>query len=299
MKIPNFMLKKLYQKGSLSNTESGCQFTMVNPFMFDLIVGGNMNDAIVRLRALLADARSTTSHHDLVQVAVQLGQAHYVRGTVADARSALGDAVTHLETADSRAIAPLVWAGVARTEALSGAPAAARRAMDTAEALDRGNPSARFGPDFAPARAWVAAAAGKLTAARDELESAVDELDERPARQAVLLHTALRLGAAPGPTADRLDRIVAGMQLPLLEGFADHARALAAADPGRLVAVADTLEERGQWILAAESVAAAVRCAPPRDRGRIRAHGRRLLGRCTGLVPIPGTMDELVPDGTA
>ncbi len=40
MKIPNFMLKKLYQKRSLSNNDTGCQFSMINPFMFDLIIGG-------------------------------------------------------------------------------------------------------------------------------------------------------------------------------------------------------------------------------------------------------------------
>ncbi len=40
MKIPKFLLKKVYRKGSLSNTAEGCEFTIVNPFMFDLVVGG-------------------------------------------------------------------------------------------------------------------------------------------------------------------------------------------------------------------------------------------------------------------
>lgn len=41
MKIPNFLLKKLYQKGSLRSAEGTTHFTIVNPISFDLLVGGD------------------------------------------------------------------------------------------------------------------------------------------------------------------------------------------------------------------------------------------------------------------
>ncbi|MBU6996158.1 MAG: hypothetical protein HXS41_00895 [Theionarchaea archaeon] len=47
MKVPSFMLKKLYQKGSLKNTESG----------FELAIKNNLMDATVTTMSLTVDSK--------------------------------------------------------------------------------------------------------------------------------------------------------------------------------------------------------------------------------------------------
>lgn len=127
--------------------------------------------------------------------------------------------------------------------------------------------------DILQARAWTAAAAGDLPAARDQLEAAA-ELGEQIGDligASSALHGLARLGRA-GHVAARLTALVDDIDGDLAAARAAYANAVAAADSVALDQVATEFENLGANLYAAEARAEAA---------------ARLLARCEGAATPP------------
>ena len=142
------------------------------------------------------------------------------------------------------------------------------------------------------ARAWTAAAAGDLPAARDQLEAAADLGEEIGDLMgaAGALHGLARLGHARD-VAGRLSELAAQVDGHLVTARAGYASAVAARDSEALGKVALDFEQMGAMLYAAEASAEAAvllrRGGQPRDAAAMEQKAARLLARCEGAVTPP------------
>jgi DNA-binding CsgD family transcriptional regulator len=221
--------------------------------------------------------------------ALVLGQLCLERGQAATASAWLQEAATVLGRFDpqrnlSWCVSLQAWAA-----ALAGDAEAADAAATEAERLSASSPVHVFDVRVRLARAHAAAAAGELTRAGDIAIAAADEADGRGNRftAAVALDAAVAFGARPAPLAERLDDLSVGSQMPWIELWRDHARALAEGDGTALEAVAERFAAFGVQLRAAmayEAAAAAharvgLRSSATRARGRSAHH----LAACDGV----------------
>ena len=143
--------------------------------------------------------------------------------------------------------------------------------------------------DLLRARAWVAASAGDLPAARRHLETAADLGEEigdvLGATNA--LHSLSRLGHAR-QVADRLAQLASRVDGPLVVARAGYASAVAARDYKALESVCRDFEDMGTILYAAEaSTEAAVnlrRGGEARKAAAAEQRAARLLARCEGAT---------------
>jgi DNA-binding CsgD family transcriptional regulator len=132
------------------------------------------------------------------------------------------------------------------------------------------------------AAGWARAAAGRTGEAIAAALAAAEHARARGIRawEAVALHTAVRFGGA-GPAVAPLEEVAALMGSPLVDAFATHAAAAAAADAAgldRVVALFEGLDARLQ---AAE---AAAQSAAIHDRRGDSAAAFRAMTRCRSLA---------------
>jgi DNA-binding CsgD family transcriptional regulator len=147
-------------------------------------------------------------------------------------------------------------------------------------------------PDILQARAWTAAAAGELPAARDQLEAAA-ELGEQIGDligASSALHGLARLGRA-GQVAARLSALVEEIDGDLAPARAAYANAVAAEDSSALDHVATQFENLGANLYAAEARAEAAvllrRAGRTRQAAAAEQKAARLLTHCEGAVTPP------------
>ena len=217
-----------------------------------------------------------------------LARVMLARGRPASAARHAREAASVLRERRSTFFLRVALIPLAQALAHLGDPQEAARVLDEADGL--GLPArATFGPELLAARAWGAASAGDLTAARRWLEDAVEMARDNGDRvhEAAALHDLARLGHAPqvaGALA-RLSKVVEGN---LMQVRADHARALAGHDPAGLMAAATAFEAMGACLLAAEAtLSAAVALRRAGDARRATTPERRaaaLMRRCEGAM---------------
>jgi DNA-binding CsgD family transcriptional regulator len=146
--------------------------------------------------------------------------------------------------------------------------------------------------DILQARAWTAAAAGDLPAARDQLDAAA-ELGEQIGDligASGALHGLARLGRA-GHVAARLTALAEEIDGDLAPARAAYANAVAAGDSTALDQVAGEFENLGANLYAAEARAEAAvllrRAGLTRQTAAAEQKAARLLARCEGAATPP------------
>ena len=139
------------------------------------------------------------------------------------------------------------------------------------------------------ARAWTAAAAGNLPAARSQLEAAADlgeEVGDLVGATSAL-HDLARLGRADHVCA-RLSALASEVDGELVSARAAYANAVAAQDPARLETVSRAFEDMGAMLYAAEASAegavALRRAGKSRQATAAERLAARLLARCEGAA---------------
>ncbi|MBL8779183.1 MAG: hypothetical protein JNK12_24885 [Acidimicrobiales bacterium] len=265
-----------------------------------------------RVHALVAlgrldDAQDVISFvHDLASrdgddevqggTALVLGQLSLERGEVDVAREWLAEAATVLGRFDPQHYLPWCRGLQAWAAALSGHSEEADEAAEEAAALGHAAPVHVFEIHVHLARAHAAAAAGARGRAGD---IAMDTADRAAARgdrygAAVALNAAVDFGAPPGPITERLDALSNATEIPWIDLWRDHARAVAERDGEALEAVAARFGDLGVHLRAARAYGGAARAYAEEGRrsSATRARGRasQHLGRCGGVaLPDPNT----------
>ena len=188
--------------------------------------------------------------------ALALGQTSFAQGRVGLAARWFREAIPLLRRPPALY---LVWAlgYLGRAAALLGDLPAAQAAL--AEAKEHCGPTFRlFDCDLRQAEAWIAAVQGEPgRAGRIALDAATAAAGNGQVGFAAdAAHDAARLGEAPAAARqlDGLDRLADGN---LVRAFSRHAQALADGNPSQLLRCADTFEELGWHLSAAEAAAAA------------------------------------------
>ncbi len=215
----------------------------------------------------------------------------------------LTEALHAFETAASAAtdlnlVPHLRWArgGAVLAAAQTGDPDATRHAVDALDAC----PPTELGlmvSELDRARAWAAIAEGDLRGGITALLAAADAAaaSGEAGLEVLALHDIVRVGSAEHVA--RLVRVAGMVQGELAAARAEHGRALAAADPSMLVAVADRFEALGAIVFAAEAANraswAARRAGDPATADRLRSRVVRLRARrpeasTPALAPHPG-----------
>lgn len=217
------------------------------------------------------------------------GMAALGTGDLATAVECLGDAIHELsDRADSSGALHRFRIAYAEALARSGGVDAARRALSQMQASR--HPSLVFvESDSLLAAAWVAAAMGRSTTARETaLRAAEFARDHRQlAREVVCLQTAVQLGETD--VANRLTELVDLVEGPRAAIAARYAAAFAEGEADALLAVSQDLEAMGDRLAAADCAAQAslayVRC--DRRGAALTASGRasRIAETCGAISP--------------
>jgi DNA-binding CsgD family transcriptional regulator len=187
--------------------------------------------------------------------------------------------------------AQLPYADAAQALALAGQ---ANRAAETLAALDAlGVPAMLINQtEVLQARAWTAAAAGDLPAARQQLEAAADLGEEIGDLIGAVsaLHGLARLGHARQVSA-RLAALATHVDGDLVAARAAYTSALAARDGEVLGKVAGDFEDLGTILYAAEASAEAAvllrHAGEARRAAAAEQRAARLLARCEGAATPP------------
>jgi DNA-binding CsgD family transcriptional regulator len=213
---------------------------------------------------------------------------HLEQGRPASAFRRASESCTVLRQLGRTAPARWFYIAAAQALALSGKADRAAETLVTLDALALPKILVNEA-DLLSARAWTAAAAGDLQAARAELEAAAD-LGEQVGDlvgAASALHGLARLGRAPQVQA-RLAALAAEIDGDLVSARAGYASALAAQNSTDLDKVANIFEHLGANLYAAEASAEAAvilrRAGKPREARAAEHNAARLLTRCEGAV---------------
>jgi DNA-binding CsgD family transcriptional regulator len=188
---------------------------------------------------------------------------------------------------------PARWPYIAAAQALALA-GQADKAAETLAAYDAlGLPTMPIiESDLLQARAWTAAAAGNIPAARAQLEAAANLGEEIGdlIGATTALHGLARLGRARHVAA-RLAVLAEEVDGVLVAGRAAYANAVAARDAEALERVSQDFEDMGAILYAAEARAEAAvllrRAGKARQAVAAEQRAARLLARCEGAVTPP------------
>ena len=207
--------------------------------------------------------------------ALLMGRAALARGAAGTAVQRLREGAALLRAHDPGAFLTRCLASAAHASALLGHTIEAQELL--AECEQRRHPSVRI-HDFEVglARAWVAAAGGRESAARATALAAADEAAELGhfGYEAMGLHAVVRLGDAPAVSRRLASSYAEG---PIVGVYAAHASAVVAGDGGGLDEAAIRFAQLGALLLAAEAATDAseahrragdrsLRCSPSRGR---------------------------------
>lgn len=197
-------------------------------------------------------------------------------------REALANAV------ESPVVADLGGVSLARALAMAGHHADARQQLrDGADLMTEG--FALWEPHRRLTLAWIEAADGSVSTARQQAWAAADLLREqgRPIRELWCLQTATQFGDAT--TARRLAQLTSEVQGPRVVAAAAHADALAKGDGGALLSASRLYEDFGDRLAASDAAAHAVTAFRHKgSRGSAlsaAAVATRLAERCGSNTP--------------
>ena len=224
-------------------------------------------------------------------VAYRLASLHLEQGRPVSAFRRASESYTLFQQLGRAFAAQLPYAEAVQALALAGQ---AGRAAGTLAALDAlGVPAVLINEtEVLQARAWTAAAAGDLPAARQQLEGAADLGEEIGDLIGAVsaLHGLARLGHARQVSA-RLAALATQVDGDLVAARAAYASALAARDSEVLGKVADDFEDLGTILYAAEASAEAAvllrHAGETRRAAAAEQRAARLLARCEGAATPP------------
>lgn len=182
-----------------------------------------------------------------------------IQGQVRTAERRLGEAAALFRELDMMNHLPLCLSDLAQVQVLIGDLEGAEAALAEAERTRLAGLRHWVG-HVGPARAWVAAAQGETSRAIEEALRTAEASGDmgQVVYQAAALHDAARLGVAT-EVADELETVAERADGWMIPAYAAHARALADTDPAALERVADSFEDMGAMLFAAEAAAAAAR----------------------------------------
>jgi DNA-binding CsgD family transcriptional regulator len=225
------------------------------------------------------------------------GGALLARGRAAAAVAELQRSTRALAESDWFGQRPLAEAMRARAAVFAGDLDLADEAIGAADGAFAADMlrGARTLPYIELSRSWILAAQGSISEAADRCLALATAMELTAKPLAVeALHAVVRLGR-PDEAVAMLERLAEAVDGPYPPVVLRHARALAAADPDLLAAVAAELEELGADLVAAEALRAAANAYRLAGRGvPATAAARRaaeLLAACDdpsspGLEPI-------------
>jgi DNA-binding CsgD family transcriptional regulator len=215
----------------LAGIESGAAWSILEPELTEMLVEG------VRRH----------DHETAGHGALGLGQLAFMRGRFHDAERWLTEAELHFEREDN-------WGSITEALVLRVGIASVTGDVDgAADALarlqmidDHGRPWPLSRPVYrARAQAWTSWARNGVAAAPDFLDAAQPYFDTMPGLAAVLVYDALIAGAPARPVNSLLTDLRTRCDATLVEAYADHAAALAAADGDELLRAADRFDRIG------------------------------------------------------
>jgi DNA-binding CsgD family transcriptional regulator len=260
-----------------------------------LIPSGRLGEADELLTMAYRELMDHPAAEARAFVADWLAVLHLEQGRPVSAFRRASEAYTLYQQLGRSILAQRSYVTAAHALAMTGR---AKQAAETLAALDALPPIFKaFRTAVLQARAWVAAGAGDLPAARARLEEAADVGEEvgHLIGAASALHGLARLGHAR-QVAGRLADLAAQVDGEFVAARAAYASAVADRDGQALHAVSQTFEGLGANLYAAEAsveAAAVLR----RDGGRAREaaaeenRAAQLLSRCEGAVtPVVRTI---------
>lgn len=239
------------------------------------------------------------------QLLYALAHIEHMQGHHGEARILLQRAVDHLVGTDRLNLGPITEVMLSITLSYLGEENLARQALQRAEAaIDRMPSLARkIAPDLDRARAMLEMAAGRESAAREQLLIAAATAGDDVLVATESLHVALLLGADAEKCAAGLEALAMDAQDDVIHVWARHARAVADKDPAAQLAAAEDFDELGLDLDAAQ--AAAMAASSFRHEGlrasanRANALAARCADRCPGVgVPALAARSD-TPDLTA
>jgi DNA-binding NarL/FixJ family response regulator len=211
----------------------------------------------------------------------------HVQGHHVEARDGYQRTIDHLAGFDPYNFGPMAHVMLSITLSYLGDERAARRALERAEAATAAQPgqAAWIAPDLARARAMVEMAAGRESAARERLLEVAASCGDDVLIASESLHVALLLGADAARCAAGLEALARGAQDDTVHLWADHARALAARDPGAQLAAAEAFEAAGLDLDAAQAAALAAAAHQAAGSGDGARRAAALAARCADRCP--------------
>jgi len=224
-------------------------------------------------------------------VAGRFAVLHLEQGRPMSAFHRASESYTRLKQLGRPLVARLDYVTAAHALALAGRAGQAAETLSAFDALDL--PALLLDEtDHLQARAWAAAAAGDLPAARNQLEAAADLGEQIGDLIGAVgaLHGLARLGHARDVAA-RLAALATQVDGDLVTARAGYASAVAAGDSETLKRVCGDFEGMGTILYAAEASAEAAVLL--RRAGNVRAaaaaeqKAARLLARCEGAATPP------------
>jgi DNA-binding NarL/FixJ family response regulator len=229
---------------------------------------------------------------DYVGMTYILGGLEHVQGHHAEARVLYQRTIDHLASADALNLGPMAHVMLSISLAYLGDERAARRALEHADAAIAEMPGMApwIAPDRARARAMLDMAAGRESAARDQLLTIAASCGDDVLIASESLHVALLLGADADRCAAGLEELARDAQDDTVHFWAHHARAVADRDPHAQLAAAEAFEHAGLHLDAAQAAslaAAAFQAAGSKDgASRASTLAARCADRCPG-VQVP------------
>ncbi|WP_276821725.1 helix-turn-helix transcriptional regulator [Mycolicibacterium mageritense] len=267
--------------------ESGPQrYSLALAAVLGAAAGGDM-DAAERICRRYAESSAGTPQAEAIMSALS-GRVQLARGRLASACEALQAAVWTMSDGLPRGWVMLAAAWLAQAEAARGNVDGATVALARAESAS-GPQVEVFRPELMLARAWVFAATGETSTARQHTEHAA-QAARRGGMHAVelaALHTAVRFGDRSNTV--RIQTLAGQLGCPLGTAIAIHARGLADHDGALLGEAADRFERIGALAQAADAAAHAARAHARAGRrgseleSATRAHW--LASQCGAVTP--------------
>jgi DNA-binding NarL/FixJ family response regulator len=264
-----------------------------------IVAGRDLVGVRDRVGQLIAEAQQRGDLLEYAFMLYLLGELEHVQGHHAEALALYQRTVDLIASVDPYNLRPTLQVMLAISAAYLGDERAARRAIADAEGAMRSAPGIApwVAPDLARAAAMAELAAGRVSAARDQLLAVAAEAGDDVLIESESLHVALLLGADPAPCARRLEALASHAQDDVVHLWARHARAVADRDPSAQLAAAEAFDAAGLDLDAAQ--AAALAATALREAGLARGATRAesiaasAAARCPG-VQVPAL--EVRPD---
>ncbi len=248
----------------------------------------------VRQRTLdgLAHAQQRGDPQEQVPLIYLLAHVEHAQGHHAEARASFQRAIDLLVGGDAWNLRPMAHVMLSITLSYLGEVGAAQRALAYSEraAVEMPGISHWFAPDMGRARAMLEMAAGRESAAREQLLEIAATCGDDVIIASESLHVAMLLGADAERCATDLEGLADDAQDDAVHLWAHHARAVADKDPHAQLAAAEAFEAAGLDLDAAQAAAlaaAAFHEAGSKDgASRASTLAERSAARCPG-VQVP------------